>query len=380
MILLNRIKRIFSNESEWYKPRNVRVIIYGEFNSDLIKKYVSNVSYSVLSSRKINVYIALKNLFSSKMSIFNYYVLYLKAAKPELVITAVDNDLLFFALKEAVPEIKTILLQYAWHGELADVFGVLKRNPPIKKYQIDHMFFFNDNIKNKYLEYIEGQAIVSGNFKNNISDISYTHSRDRVVSFISQYRREQVFHPVFFYEGKKAYYRDDFYQSEAALLPLLSKYCQEKSLRLQIVGHGSTPEEYHFFGNLIGNFDWDFIPRFEDFDSYKTIKRSNIVVGVDSTLAYEAFGQGKRTCFFSFRSKSLDDVSYTFGWPGSFNHKGPMWTDTITEEEVKRVMDFLLTAPQNEWEVIHQNYQNEIMAYDVNNSQLTSLLSIYGVS
>jgi surface carbohydrate biosynthesis protein len=380
MILLNRIKRILTNESEWYKPKNVRVIIYGEFNSDLIKKYVSNVSYSILSSRKINVYIALKNLFSSKRSIFNYYVLYLKAAKPELVITAVDNDLLFFALKGALPEIKTILLQYAWHGELADVFGVLKRNPPVKKYLIDHMFFFNDNIRNKYLEYIEGQAIVSGSFKNNISQIGYAPSPGKVVCFVSQYRIKQPFHPIFFYEGEKAYYYDQFYESEITLLPLLSEYCKKKSIRLQISGHGTTPAEYHFFGDMIGNFDWDFIPRFEPFDSYKTISRADIVVGVDSALAYEAFGLGKRTGFFSFRSKSLNDRSYTFGWPGKFNSTGPMWTDDITEQEVMRVMDFLLESSENEWQETHKKYQNTIMSYDVNNSQLIKLLAGYGVS
>lgn len=380
MISLNRIKRIFSYESEWYKPKNVRVIIYGEFNSDLIKKYVSNVSYHVLSSRKINVYIALKNLFSSNRSIFNYYVLYLKAAKPELVITAVDNDLNFFALKEAVPETRTILLQYAWHGELADVFGLLKRNPPVKKYQIDHMFFFNDNIKNKYLEYIEGQAIVSGSFKNNISQIGYAQSLVKVVCFVSQYRIKQPFHPIFFYEGEKAYFYDQFFESEKTLLPLLSEYCKKQRLRLQIAGHGSTPAEYHFFRNLIGNFDWDFIPRFEPFDSYKTLNRSDIVIGVDSALAYEAFGFGKRTGFFSFRSKSLNDRSYTFGWPGKFDSTGPMWTDNITEQEVMRVMDFLLESSESEWQETHKKYQKAIMSYDVNNSQLIKLLADFGVS
>lgn len=380
MILIKRIRRIFSNESEWYKPRHVKVMIYGEYNSDLISKYLGNVSYSILSSRKINVFIALKNLLTFKPSIFNYYVLYLKAAKVELVITSIDNDLMFFGFKQAVPEIKTILLQYAWHGELADVFGKLKREPPKKKYRIDHMFFFNKNIANKYLEYIEGQVFTIGSFKNNITDKLFSQIHDNVVCFISQYRPEQVFHPVFFYEGEKAYFRDDFYQTETALLPLLSKYCQQKKIRLQISGHSNSLKEYHFFGNLIGNYDWDFIPRFESFDSYKTLNRANVVIGVDSALAYEAFGRGKRTGFFSFRSKSLSDQSYTFGWPGNFDHNGPMWTDTINEIEVQRVMDFLLTATQDEWDKVFRKYQTEIMDFDMNNSRLIKLLADYGVS
>lgn len=380
MTLINRIRRIFSNQSEWFKPRNVKVIIYGEYNSDLIKKYVGNVSYSILSSRKINVFIAIKNIFRFKPSIFDYYVEYLKAANPELVITAIDNDLIFFGFKQALPEITTVLLQYAWHGELADVFGVLKRTPPQKKYLIDHMFFFNKNICNKYLEYIEGQAYIIGSFKNNISDNSFTQAPGSVVCFVSQYRPEQVYHPVFFYEGERAFYRDDFYQTETVLLPLLSKYCKQRNIRLQISGHGITPDEYIFFRNLIGNYDWDFIPRFESFDSYKTLNRANVVIGVDSALVYEAFGRGKRTGFFSFRSKSLNDQSYTFGWPGIFDHNGPMWTDTVTETEVKRIMDFLLTASQEEWNEIYRKYRVEIMDFDMNNSQLVNLLASYGIS
>lgn len=373
--IISKLKNILKARIEWNRPAKVKTIIYGDFNAEIILEYLDPEETYVLKSESINVYVALKSILKLNFSSFGYICNYIRLAKPDVLITSIDNDVLYWSLKEYFPKIKTILLQYAMHTELGDIFGELKRKKPKHIYEIDHLFLFNVNVRDKYLEYINGNTHIIGSFKNNhIATEDYSTPCGNVVTFVSQYRPEQVFHPVFFYDGDTPYFRDSYYETETVLLPLIWKYCKERNIRFQVCGHGNTQGEYNFFGKLIGNYDWDFIPRLNSLDSYKTVFRSRVVIGVDSALAFESFGTGIRVGLFPGRHLSLKNDSFRIGWPNLFEPTGPFWTSHVDESEVKRILDFLLDESDLVWKETHKKYSSEIMSYDKGNTQFVKVL------
>jgi surface carbohydrate biosynthesis protein len=371
-IIINRLKKIVKGKFFFEIPKNHQVVIYGDFNLSFIKQLFDTNDLFVLNSTKINIFVLIKTIFSGNNSTSNYFIKYVNYINPKILITSIDNDIYYWSFKKKIhSSIKVILLQYAWHGELADIFGLLKRNEPKEKFQIDYIFLFNENIKLKYLHYIDAKAYVVGCFKNNmVTRAPESNYLDRSITFISQYRPKQKFHPVFFYEGEHAYLRDDFYKSERKLLPILSKYCTANNLRLFVAGRENTKDEYDFMEEYIGNSNWDYLPRLNEIDSYNTILRSNVIVGIDSTLLYEAFGRYKRTAFFNERSASLKNDSYHFGWPGNFEVTGPIWTENITVNEVFRVLDFVTKCTDENWNSVYNSLSNQIMRFDENNEVL----------
>lgn len=370
-----KVKKILKAKIEWQFPPKIKMIIYGDFNSTFILNYVDPIETYVLRTDTINVYVFLISLLKFDFSTYGYFCNYIRISKPDVIITSMDNDVNFWALKVHFPTIKLILLQYAMHTELGDIFGELKKSTPKSLYKVDHLFLFNVNVRDKYLEYISGETHITGSFKNNSINVTdYSTPGGDSISFISQYRPEQIFHPVFFYDGKTPYYRDTYYETETKLLPLVWRYCKEKKIRFQICGHGNTQEECNFFGKLIGNYDWDFIPRLNSLDSYKTVLRSSVVIGVDSALAFEAFGIGKRVGFFSCRYISLKNDSFRIGWPNSFQSSGPFWTSNIDVFEIRRILDFLLQVDDLVWNAIYEKYSLQLMSYDKGNTQLLKVL------
>lgn len=373
--IINFAKK-FSKKIEWKRLEKKKVLIYGEFNSSILLEYIVNKdSVIVFDPGVVNFRVALKCVTGFKFSSFDYICTYIKTIKPDVIITSMDNDLYFWSFKRLFPDAVTILMQYAIHTELGDIFGILKRDKPNEVFNIDHMFLFNENVKKKYSEYIKGDAHIIGSFKSNHLQMDkYSVPDDGVITFISQYRPEQKYHPVFFFDGDTPYYRDVYYESEKALLPLIYSYCKSNKLRFQVCGHGSTAGEYHFFADLIGNYDWEFIPRINNLDSYKTTYRSKIIIGVDSALAYETYGSGKRVGLFPARFHSLQNDSFRIGWPGDLSKTGPFWSSYINKEEVDRVLNFLSKANDSEWQCVQKEYASQLMAFDKGNSALVRVL------
>ena len=374
------LAKILSKKIQWKRPQKVKLLIYGEFNSSILLEYVADKNNTVvLEPSVINVSVALKCVMNFKFSSFDYICKYINIVRPDVIITSMDNDLYFWSLKKLFPDVTTILMQYAIHTELGDIFGILKRNKPKEIFNIDHLFLFNENVKKKYFEYIQGNVHIVGSFKSNHLQMDqYSIPDDDVVTFISQYRPEQQYHPVFFFDGNTPYYRDVYYETEKALLPLIYSYCKSHKLRFQVCGHGNTAGEYHFFADLIGNYDWEFIPRINNLDSYKTTYRSKIIVGVDSALAYETYGSGKRVGLFPARFHSLQNDSFRIGWPGDMSKTGLFWSSYINKDEVDRVLDFLCKANDTEWVSVQKEYAGQLMAFDKGNPTLIKILRQLG--
>ena len=98
------------------------------------------------------------------------------------------------------------------------------------------------------------------------------------------------------------------------------------------------------------------------------------MVFIDSTLGYESICRGKKTAALSCRGASLLSVSANFGWPTELPNNGPFWTNDQDETQFQRVMDYLNTVSDQEWEQTCQKYTNKLMDFDPGNTRFVALL------
>jgi surface carbohydrate biosynthesis protein len=101
---------------------------------------------------------------------------------------------------------------------------------------------------------------------------------------------------------------------------------------------------------------------------------AGIVVGIGSTLLYESLARGKKTGIFSIRGTIIGDSSRNFGWPEEFADNGPFWTNHADESEFRRILGYLSSVSDADWENTRKEYVSNLMEYDPGNTRFVSLL------
>jgi len=384
---LSRLKsklRLFYNTfiaspKQWRFPRKSEILIYDACGAETMAPYLTGYSVEILPLRGELVNIPcllraiLKLSFWKIKPIQAYTEVFIKIVSPKLVITFIDNNVGFYTISNRFPDIKTIFLQNGTRGEKGDIFDGLIRS---YDYHVDYMLVHGAAIGRHYSKYISGEVIAIGSLKNNASKKSSDIAVGAIV-FISQYHDKPEGNAPFWVEpdGTPVYW-DNFFAVESEVLNFLCRWCLENRKLLRICGRGLDNDgcEKRFYAANLKSSEWEYIPRSDSNSSYKLVDESEIVVFIDSTLGYEAIGRGKKAAGFSWRGASLSCPSARFGWPGDFPDNGPFWTNVADERQLRRVMDYLNTVSDEEWEKTRQLYANELMKFDAANTHFTALL------
>lgn len=367
----------------WCKPRKAKILIIDRQGSNVLLTYLDPKSVEILDigGESLNLYVLFKCLLHWKFSLLYYSFQYLACVKPSVALTFIDNNILFYQLKGLQKNLTTIFVQNGVRAEVGCVLEVLKKEKHVlNKYQVDYMLTFGNAIGKEYAKYISGKVHPIGSFKNNLYK-SETQKQPRTVLFLSQYRPppNPESDPMFMYYNQPIFWKQ-MYSAEAFLLPLLQQYCQQNKLELKICGSrpNHIDEERSYFITLLGDGSFEFLERTDLFSSYKNIAAAEFVVFTNTTLGYEVLASGKKTAAFTLRGKSLGS-DYKFGWPADLPDSGPFWTNHADEHEFKRVMDYITTVSDEEWEQARQRYVPELIEYDPGNTRFLKLMREIGV-
>lgn len=370
---------VWRAEKIWRKPKVAKILIYDRCGAEVLLGYVRKEDAEIMDVRgeSINLYVLLKCILAFDLSGECYRNKYIAAVRPAVILTFIDNNPRFYELKRANPQAVTVFLQNGWRGETADVFGYLKQRPRDGNYRVDYMLTFGSAMGEKYREYIAGRVMPIGSIRCNQVLVSEC-ADSRSLVFISQYGvpledpDQAEFVSI---DGRPVTWRD-FYSAEKTVVGFLARYCENRGLSLQICGRdpGGTAEEYEFFRETIGNRKWQYLPRDGHEGNYKLVDRATVVVGIDSTLVYESLARGKKTGVFSIRSDLLRDPAAKFGWPETLPDNGPFWTNQADENAFEKILDYLITVSDADWEKIRKEYVPNLIEYDPGNSRFTSLL------
>jgi len=374
---------IWHSKKIWRKPRNAKVLIYDRPDSEVLLKYLDPQNVDILDVRgeSLNIYVLFRCLLHGKLTTLNYIFQYLTYVKPSVALTFTDNDSLFYQLKSHNKDLTTVFVQNGIRAEEGCVLGTLKKQMHLHiKYHVDYMLTFGKAIGRKYAKYIDGKILPIGSLKNNLHQ-SITQKQLKSVLFLSQYRTppssENI--PILMLDNRQIFWRQ-FYAVEEFLLPLLQQYCNQNELELKIcVCSDDQVKEESYFRSLLGDVNLELLKKTYLYSSYEKVETAGFLVFVDSTLGYEALARGKKTAAFTLRGKSIGSPSRNFGWPADLPDNGPFWTNHANELEFKRVMDYITTVSDEEWEQTRQGYIPELMEYDPGNTRFLNLMHEIGV-
>ena len=369
-------KIFVASSKDWVLPEQSEILIYDKCGADVLEEYLRSYSVGTLSVRgeTINMPCLLQAMFKiefwKRHPLSAYTEVFIQAVSPKVIVTFIDNNAGFYTISNRFPKIKTILIQ---NGLRDDWLGGSSNS---KKYHVDYMLVFGASIAKYYQKYITGAVVPIGSFKNNKIRQS-GNAVDGIVLFISQYREKPNSNVPFFVstDGMSIYF-DQFYSCELQVLNFLSKWCNKNKKYLQICGAslGETGQEEDFYRDILIECDWEYIPKSDPYSSYALVDSAEIVVCIDSTLGHESIGRGKKTAFFSSRGEDLNRVDRKFGWPSELTENGPFWTNERDDEQLQRVMDYLSTVSESEWEQTRKLYTSQIMGFDSGNTCFISLV------
>tara|TARA_B100000989_G_scaffold299039_1_gene292358 strand:- start:7365 stop:8534 length:1170 start_codon:yes stop_codon:yes gene_type:complete len=378
--IFNFFKLFFGSIKSYKKPLNSNILIYDSSGLDVLKEYIKQYDYYLLHVRgeEINLFCFFKSIFQKIFWKGNFLTAYINQViievKPKIVITTIDNNQFFYLIKDNHKNIKTIFIQNGWRGGGVDIFSYLEKN---SKFKVDYMFVFNRSIALKYKEYIKGESLLLGSLRNNHHLNTNYNLIVNSVMFISSFRKNDN-NPIMMFNSKKEPISwEKFYSLDELVLSWLKKWCFENNKTLLICGRSSGKdiiEEKNWYENLLGQNNFNFLPRINRGSSYQNIQEAELIVSLGSTLGYEAFGIGKKVAFLTGRGIWLDDKQRNFGWPFFNSDKGPFWSNIPIFEEFHRLLNFLNLISDADWAEVHNKYRKELMVINPGNKKLVYLL------
>lgn len=351
--------------------------MFDQIHLELFAPLLAGYSVGVLPTRGelLNVPVLVAALGRRTRWSEAYFDEFISRSKPRIVITLLDNSLIFLGLKSRNPGPRFVVVQNGWRAYFADIFEVLDttRRCDLDQFGVDYICAFGTEVGNHYASYIKGEVIPVGSVKNNSAAVTRQPQPD-TIAFISQW------HPNGIEMNGEHYTQERFFRSvDAPVISFLSRYAETHAKRLWIVprtGPGSAGRvlEQAYYRELLGA-EAVFVEPPGPFPSYQAIDLSAVVVALDTTLGYEALARGRRTAMLSVRSHALGLPGLTYGWPRKYPNDGPFWTNRPDPARYEEILDYLFTATDAEWQrALESTDFDSLMAYDPGNTALQTLL------
>ena len=365
----------------WRKPGKAKVLLFDRTGAEIFLSYLDPKCVEIMDRRmkEINYYVLFRCILKWRLSFLHYNFEYLKCVKPKVVLTLIHNDSSFYLLKDKQKDLITISVQNGSLRDMGNTFGFSKIQSHCRsKYKADYMLVFGEATGREVEKYIGGNTVPIGSFRNNWFQTN-TQEVAKAVLFISPYRKSLAIEGSSTFTDNKWITWKQFYSGEEFLLPLLQTYCLKNELEFRICMSSDSKHERNYYKSLLGKKSCEFLPRTSSFSSYENVHAAEFIVCSGSTLGYEVLAIGKKTAAFELRGELLGIDSRKFGWPADLPDKGPFWTNHADESEVERVMDYITSVKDKEWEQIRQRYVTELIEYDPGNTRFLKLMREIGV-
>lgn len=381
--MLHRLEKIvgylsylWRAKKRWSWPKESDVLIFDACGAELLQEHLLDWSVEVLPVRgeSISIPVLLASLFAKGKKSDAYFDVYIRKVKPRLVLTFIDNTLAFYRLSGRHPGVKTMFIQNGLRGYHIDIFeqmdALLNSD---EKFCVDYMLCFGQGIGGHYQRYVSGSVVAMGALRNNRqmrADVSVQGS----LAYVSQWLPSGVQ-----IEGR-IYTQDEFVGAvDRCILEVVCEYVREHGKQLHIIprtqsGSADREAEARHFTSIVGaNF------RFLEYEipgsSYRAIDASDVIVGVDSTLLYEAVARGVKTAIFSIRGSLLGIKGFDFGWPAHYPADGAFWTNAPSFEKFRAVLDYLFSVSDDAWQKELESVRfDDLMRFDQGNSVLKRTL------
>jgi surface carbohydrate biosynthesis protein len=373
-------------------PKPIAIVqIHGD-GIEILTQYVDQSSISVVDPSELNFWILLRCLVFGKFQMTGYSAEVIRAQRPRVVITFIDNDTTFYLHKSLNPSPVYIAVQnglrhnYAYAYRSGFVDHLVKAGGK-DQLSADLICTFGKGSSLLFENNIRTKTLVTGNLKNNSMELVNPKKTEYDIVFMSQHapfdlaNREETI-----YLNESSVSIQEFYSIESAVANFLAQYCKEHSLRFAISGKRGVDDvfEHQFFSRAIGDLPFEFLPRVDPQSSYANALNSRLAVVIDSTIGYELLSRGRKVAFLSARiigeSRRVNKERDTcFGYPNVYSDNGVFWTNNPDPDEYSRILNSLLGMTDTEWAQQIQPYTEDLMAYRPGNSEFIQMLKNAGI-
>ena len=301
--IFSKLLKISKSKIFFSKVRKSEILVFGSpsyINILKDKKYnfikFKNINFLDVWGESYNFYILIKCLFNLRFDYLFYCNKYISSCNPKIILSFLDNYKIFYLLKKNRFQ-KKVLIQGSFRSGEYDNF---KKNKKFLDNKVDYFFAHNKAIGKKYFSLLGSKIYSVGSFlSNNVKKKRYKKKYDLV--YISTFRHHKTNTII-----NKNITGKDYLQNEKEFINKIRKYAENYKRKLYILCTNKPfqqKEEIKFFDTIFENKKWNMIKRGSNAfkSTYNIIDKSNIVLGIDSTVLYESYARGKKTIFFDIR-------------------------------------------------------------------------------
>jgi surface carbohydrate biosynthesis protein len=354
---LQRAFKYFRNTKRvWRRPPRASLLIIDRGTASPLDEMFAHHKPHIMEIRgeSVNMLALFRALPKIHLGAVAYLEAYIDFVKPKLILSRTDNNHTLWQLKRR-PNVtyQVALVQNGWRfpgTENSMAIGTGKRD------YID--IFFSMGSATPYSFSFESHSGFTEIGSLYLNEIPHPQSE---IKSKHQLLLVSIFRVKTSWEIQGL---NDFIGFEKAVtkrhLPV-SIICQSRVASDQI-------SEENFYSVAIPQVDKKFLKRASTLSSYHWLKRGNILINDISTLGYEALAIGLRVGFISVQHRWREHSR--FGKPLEFGEKGPFWTNDPSEEEVGRILDYLLNVSDEQWERDSGWIRDQLMVHDYGNTKI----------
>ena len=353
---MSKIARIilvfFRCKFDFRKIKKEKLLIFDTVSLELAGNYkkfeVLDVRYEVF-----NFWVLLENFIKLKFTFKDYILTYISKVNPKVVLTLVDNYILFYELKRYFPEIKFIVVQSGYRHKIQlDDFIKNKK----KKLFTDYLFTFGKNSEIFYKKFVRWNHFFNlGSSRNNNVKLEKNLETKKIL-FISQFRARDM-------------NKEDDYNVESEIIKIINIFCERKKIKLFVATSSKNDyfkEKNFLLSKLPEKHNVRLIRKKGQFNNYSLLNKFETIIFVDSTLGYEAIARQKKIVAISCR-KEKGKILRPFGFPAIKRSRGFFFTNACTKKEILRVLNNVYNLPKKQWLRNYQKKLNIFMSFNKDN-------------
>jgi surface carbohydrate biosynthesis protein len=370
-LIIKKISLIVNSKWLFKKPEEKPILIIDGINNPF-HFYYNTKQYNIFYRRfeEINFYIVYKCIINFNISAQNYLKNLIKYAKPKILITSIDNNPSFYQYSQYFA-VKTAFVQYGNRTYYKDVFSdkSINNKKNKSKFFVDYMFVFNKKIGEIYKNFIKGNIIEIGSFRNNLK--KYTNKKKKEVLFISGFRGKNLND---YYENNP---KNIFYKNDKNLIKWLYNESKKKNLKFNILGKSAEyyDDEKQFYMKFLGTKKINFFINSHKRNTYKILSNYKYVFAIESTLAIENLANNGRTGFFFNRPNIFPIKSRSFGYMEKLKPNGKFWMTGCSERKFSKVFNFVINSKNKDWNNATKKIKKLVLPVDLGNKKFLNVMN-----
>ena len=180
-----------------------------------------------------------------------------------------------------------------------------------------------------------------------------------------------------FYTFQKKYKvrQIDYFSKDRILFKNIYKYCEINNFKIELkIKNYNDKNEIEFYRKLVLNKPILIHQNKNNKDDiYNISDKVMVTVSSCSTFGFENIARGNKSAIFNNKivvSKNVMDIF----WNLNLKKKGFFWSDKVSFDEIKRVMNFVIKTNSKTWKSKILPFKNKTMKYDYGNRSFFNII------